>query len=132
MVCLGSPSRAENDMLKMLNTLMSNELKADEKRKVLSDDFQIKMTYKDREELRRMCNLSEGVYENGYANGYGNGFGRGFDDGFDNGFDNANIQTLVAYIKNKHVSMEEAFEDLSVPANKRPAYADILKHKLNG
>ena len=136
MVCLGSPSRAENDMLKMLNTLMSNELKADEKRKVLRDDFQIKMTYKDREELRRMCNLSEGVYENGYNNGYGNGFGRGYDNGFgrgfDNGFDNASIQTLVAYIRNKHVSMEEAFEDLSVPENKRPAYADILKHKLNG
>ena len=83
-----------------------------------------------------MCNLSEGVYENGYNNGYGNGFGRGYDNGFgrgfDNGFDNASIQTLVAYIRNKHVSMEEAFEDLSVPENKRPAYADILKHKLNG
>ncbi len=52
-----------------LNTLLSPELGADEKEKLLASKYGMQMEEEIGEELRRMCNLSEAIEERGIEKG---------------------------------------------------------------
>lgn len=53
----------------MLNVLLSAKMKADEKIKILEEDFQIPMEREMGKELNQMCNLSDYVEEIGIKKG---------------------------------------------------------------
>ena len=66
MICLeAGEEAAENDLLRLLEVLLSSDKKADEKKEILERDFDIPMTEKLEGEVERMCNLSDGVEQNG-------------------------------------------------------------------
>ena len=70
MICLGnSDDEVENDLLRMLDVLLSMEKNADEKRVILENEFQIPMTEKMEMEVESMCNLSDGVEQKGIQKG---------------------------------------------------------------
>ena len=70
MICLGnSDDDAENDLLRMLDVLLSTNKDAEEKRKILENEFQIPMTEKMEMEVESMCNLSDGVEQKGIQKG---------------------------------------------------------------
>jgi hypothetical protein len=52
-------------ILKFLHILLSNKIKPDEKKKILTNDFKMDMSNNIDEELKDMCNLSEGLIEEG-------------------------------------------------------------------
>ena len=57
-------------MLSMLQVIFQETNKsAEEKKKILKKKFDIEVTAEMEEELRTMCNLSEGIYERGMAQG---------------------------------------------------------------
>ena len=59
-----------NRMLSMLQVIFQETNKsAEEKSKILKKKFDIEVTVEMEEELRTMCNLSEGIYERGMAQG---------------------------------------------------------------
>ena len=64
MICLGD-SNDENvsGILKLLEVLLSPDREADEKKKILQNDFFIEMTKTLEREVSIMCNLSKGVEE---------------------------------------------------------------------
>ena len=47
---------------------MSNEAKASEKKKILTEEFDISMSEKFEGEVAKMCNISEGVLEKSWNN----------------------------------------------------------------
>lgn len=53
----------------MLNVLLSTKMKAEEKIKILEEDFQISMEREMGKELNQMCNLSDYVEEIGIKKG---------------------------------------------------------------
>ncbi len=70
MICLGAGEEAtENDLLRLLEVLLSSDKKADEKKEILERDFDIPMTEKLEGEVERMCNLSDGVEQKGIQKG---------------------------------------------------------------
>ena len=70
MICLGNrEDEAENDLLRMLDVLLSTEKPGDEKRAILENEFQIPMTEKMEMEVESMCNLSDGVEQKGIQKG---------------------------------------------------------------
>lgn len=111
MICLGS---SENDnytgILKLLDVLLSSEKEPEEKKKILQNDFGIKMTKTLESEVLEVCNLSKGVEEKGIAIGIEQGILK-------------SIENLMETLK---LSAEQAMEALKVPEADKPKYASKL------
>ena len=67
----------QNDVIKMLSVLLSRNLDAKERMSILEDSFDIAMTEKVKQEVDEMCNLSQGVGEDGRVEGEAIGIARG-------------------------------------------------------
>ena len=65
----GSEDEVDNKILRLMNTLLSDTLKFDEKKKRLNEDFKIPMTQPMEEEAKKLCNLSEGILRKGENKG---------------------------------------------------------------
>lgn len=68
-ICLNEEADSKNDFLKMMNTLLSSEKDAEEKKKELKNEFHIKMEYDFEKELNLMCNVAELVFEKAIKEG---------------------------------------------------------------
>ena len=70
MVYLGhAKDEHQSDLLRMLNMLLSEEVKAKEKLEVLSNEFRILATKNLEEGVHNMCNLSQGIEDKGIRKG---------------------------------------------------------------
>ncbi|MBQ2282750.1 MAG: hypothetical protein II250_01080, partial [Agathobacter sp.] len=70
MICLGTQDETmENDLLRLLDVLLSSDKEATEKKAILERDFKIPMTEKMEGEVKQMCNLSDGVEQKGIRKG---------------------------------------------------------------
>ena len=118
MICLGRP---EDDnytgILKLLEVLLSSKRKPSEKKKILQEDFSIKMTKQLESEVSIMCNLSEDVEQRGFEKGIAKGISREREE---------NIRSLM---KTVNWTVEEAMEALQIPEPEREKYANLLKNK---
>ena len=59
----------ESEILRLLEVLFSTERELKEKEKILENEYGITMTYEEKEEVEKMCNLSEYVWEKGLRTG---------------------------------------------------------------
>lgn len=96
---LGEPdNEADCGILNLLNTLFSPTVLPDEKKKVLSEKYNIAMTAELESEVQRMCNLGTAI-EN-----------KARDEGIDIG----ELRTTVKYYKKGKITIEEAAADLNM------------------
>ena len=73
-IALGKPGdRNYSGILKLLEVLLSSDRLAEEKKRILQEDFQIKMSYELESEVQTMCNLSKGIEEKGIHQGLAQG-----------------------------------------------------------
>ncbi len=115
-ICLGNPCRDRYyGILKLLEVLLSSERKPEEKKQILKEDFNIKMTSELESEVALMCNLSKGIEEKGIKLGISQGIKEG----------------LITSIKNLMESMgwteEQAMEALKIPESDKPLYSSMLE-----
>ena len=68
-ICLNNKADTHNQLLGMLNTLLSPDISVAEKKKQLSEDYHINTENKLEKELNLMCNLSDLVEERGIQKG---------------------------------------------------------------
>ena len=116
MLCLGGEDRENYDgVLKLLDVLLSPKAGEAKKRQVLQQEFDIPMTETLEAEVRKMCNLSQGVMALGIEQGIEKGKAEG----------------LLAAIRNLMTNtgwpLEKALEILGVPETDRSKYADLLQ-----
>ncbi|WP_305084813.1 hypothetical protein [uncultured Dubosiella sp.] len=69
----------------MLHTLLSNKVKEPKKRQVLEEEDDIQMSEKMEKEVSTMCNLSQGILEQGIQQGVQRGFQQGEEKGLQRG-----------------------------------------------
>jgi hypothetical protein len=70
MVCLGDPGAAdEGSVLKLLDVIVTKKMDLGEKIQLLESDFQIPMTREIEGKVSDMCNISQGIYEEGVEDG---------------------------------------------------------------
>ena len=111
-ICLG---HSEDDeyagVLKLLDVLLSSEKAPEEKKQILQDDFDIKMTRTLESEVQSMCNLSKGIEEKGRQAGM--------------------IDGILVSVKNLMDSMgwsaEQAMNVLKVSKEDQEKYSVLLK-----
>ena len=94
--------------MNLLNTLFSPTVLPDEKKKVLSEKYNIAMTAELESEVQRMCNLGTAI-EN-----------KARDEGIDIG----ELRTTVKYYKKGKITIEEAAADLNMTVEE-------FKEKMN-
>lgn len=116
MICPGnSEDEKYTGILKLLDVLLSSERRPQEKKKILEEDFSIKMTTALESEVSIMCNLSKGVEEKGIRKGIKEGIKEG----------------VLSSIRNLMESMgwtaEQAMLALKIPEAEQNQYADLLK-----
>lgn len=74
---LNSGSVPQNGIIHMLSVLFAENMDFRAKITTLENEYNIKMTEEIEEEVERMCNLSEGVWEKGVAEGMAKGMAKG-------------------------------------------------------
>ena len=135
MVCLGKPDGRDKDsLLKLLSILLSRDTLPDDKKRVLREEFDIPMTLTLEKEVSLMCNLSDGVWEEGMEAGRKQGMeaGRkqGMEAGRKQGMEAGHKQGIVTALKNLVDSMgwtlEQAMNALQIPEANRAEYAARL------
>lgn len=110
MICLGGENKeADSGILKLLEVLLSSEREADEKKKILREEFFIKMDRTFESEVQLMCNLSKGVEEKGIQKGV--------------------ILSLNNLMKSMKWTKEQAMEALGIPESEREEYTKALSKK---
>ena len=107
MICLGN---SEGDryagILKLLDVLLSSEKEPKEKKKILQEDFNIKMTKTLESEVLSMCNLSKGIEEKGIEKG--------------------TLRAIENLMDTLKLTVEQAMEALKVPEDDKAEYASKL------
>lgn len=106
-ICLGDADDERSGILKLLEVLLSSERSTKEKKKILQEDFGIKMTQELESEVSEMCNLSEGVEQKGIAKGI--------------------ITSIRNLMESMGWSIEQALDALQIPMEERNDYLNMLK-----
>ena len=99
-ICTGSPDEASG-LLRLLSVLFSGKLRSGEKKRILSSEFSMPMTREIDKGVTEMCNLSEGIYEEGRIEG--------------------RAEDVRALMENLSCSAEKAMDLLDVPQSERSA-----------
>ncbi len=69
-VNLGDPDQpVDSRILRLMNVLLSNKKDVQTKQKVMQDEFHIAMTMELKSEVSELCNLSQGIYNEGLDKG---------------------------------------------------------------
>ncbi len=97
----------ECDILNLLNTLFSSSVMPDEKKKVLSEKYNIAMTTESDVEVENMCNLGDAIERKGISFGWKLGKEEGLGLG--------TFDTTVKYYRKGRITAEEAAFDLNMP-----------------
>jgi len=71
MICFSKNHNDKNygGLTKLLDILLSDKIKADKKKEILENEYNIKMTKSIERKVLGMCNISDGVYERGIERG---------------------------------------------------------------
>ena len=127
MICLGDVEDApENGLLGMLEVLLKGQWTAAQRKNFLETDYGIQMTERLEKEVNQMCNLSQGVYENGLKQGMAKGVAQGMSQGKTQGIEQARTESLRALMTNMSISLEVAMKMLNYPISERDKYASAL------
>ena len=78
MLCLGDPEeKMDSEILRLLEVLLSSKRAVEEKKQILENEYNIKMTETLESEVSQMCNLSDGVERQGIEKGLKQGLLQG-------------------------------------------------------
>lgn len=114
MICLGQPEGENYEgILKLLEVLLSSQRNPEEKKRILQNDFEIKMTKELESEVSLMCNYSKGVEEQGIARGMEQGIAE-------------SLRNLMDSLK---LTPEQAMDALKIPEAERQKYEALLQQK---
>ncbi|SFW22888.1 PD-(D/E)XK nuclease family transposase [Selenomonas ruminantium] len=109
MICLGNKKYTElNGLLRLLNMMMvDNYLTKQEKRHILTDEFDIEITPELERGVDKMCNLSEGIEKKG--------FDKGREEGLKQGQEDEKLASARRMIAKGKFTAEDISESLDLP-----------------
>lgn len=103
----------------MLEVLLSSERKAEEKIKILGEEYAIRMSEPEEKEVARMCNLGQGLVAKGLA--------EGLEKGLEQGAFQAMLSSVKNLMANVGMSAAQAMDVLEIPAAERDRYFSALQ-----
>ena len=114
------------EIMGFLSVMFTNQLAAEEKKGILKNKYGVKMTQTLDEEVERMCNLSQGILEEGILIGKKEGIAIGERKGKREGILEGILYSVKAIMKMKPMSVEDALDLLEVEESLRPQILELL------
>ena len=113
-VNLGDPDQpVDSRILRLMNVLLSNKKDVQTKQKVMQDEFHIAMTMELESEVSELCNLSQGIYNEGINVGLDKGIEGAVELLREAGFGD---QDIIEKIMSKyHLTLEAAKKYVLLP-----------------
>lgn len=112
MICLGNEDdKNGKGLIRLLSVLLSTDKRADEKKRILEEEFNIAMSEEMEKEADEMCDYSNYVEEKGIKKGIEQGL----------------AVSLKNLIKNANMTLEQAMAVLEIPETDREMYAGRLE-----
>ncbi len=109
---LGSQGEeSEDDAVRLLSKVFSENITADDKKRVLSEEFNIAVTDSIEQEVERMCNLSDGLEQRCMARGFAKGQAAGRAEGRTEGA----METLFSLVKKGLLTISAAAQQAEMP-----------------
>jgi len=136
MICLGGPEADRYEgLLRLLDILFTDEKGVQEKRKILQEDYDIKMTHTFESEVSEVCNLSQGIWEKGRTKGIEEGIVQGREEGIVQGREEGIVQgreegeasSLYNLMRNMNLTIEQAMAALGIPTDEQQKYIRLLE-----
>ena len=113
MVYLGK-AKTRHRLLRLLHLIFLDKMKAEEKSKVLKDEYNLVLTPDMEKELKAMGSLAEGIAE------------RARMDGEIKGKESERISSIHNLMKNMKLSAQQAMDVLEIPVADRGRYAALI------
>ena len=121
-VCIDDATRQENDVLRLLGVLFAEDLRAQEKERILEQDFAIPMQ-KELKEGISMATYSEGIeiraFRRGQQKGLEEGKKEGLEEGKKEGRLSAILDNVRSMVKTLGLTPEAAMNALNIPTAKQ-------------
>ncbi len=89
---------SEDDAIRLLSSMFSPRHSAEDKKKLLSEEFHINVTEEMGQEVSQMCNLSTGIFESG----------------MEKGIEKGTLETLFALVKKGLLSVTNAAQQVNM------------------
>ena len=105
---------SKHKLIHMLDTLFSNELHAEYKKKILIQEHQMQMTQELEGGITTMCNVSQGIAERAFNDGISQGISRGISQGISQG----KIDAYLEMVREGLISITDAAKKLSLTEQK--------------
>lgn len=117
MICLGeSETKKCRGIIRFLNTLLVKNISAEEKKRIMEDEYDLPMTKELDEELNDMCNVSDLYWNGGVAEGMAKGMEEGMTKGMAEGEMQEKLATITEMMKEKMpIEVIAKIARLSVP-----------------
>ena len=116
MVCLNDKLQAEKKGLHcLLNTLLSPDMPVEEKKRILEEEFQMKLENELEKAVNEMCNLSEAIEERGISKGINKGISRVV---------SVLVKTCKEFGMSKEMTSKKVKVELSLSQKKAAAYVN--------
>lgn len=123
MVNLGPESKqVDRSLLKLLTVLFASQRTLEEKKYIISNEFDIKMNGNMAQEVDEMCNLSDGVYEAGKAAG----MEAGMTAGEAKGVAKKQLEDIKAIMNNLKYSAQDAMMVLNIAPEEQKKLLPLL------
>ena len=111
MLCLGDQEeKTDSEILRLLEVLLSSKRTVEEKKQILENEYDIKMTETLESEVSEMCNLSDGVERQGIEKG----LKWGLRQGQQQGQQTARYEAVKNLMKNLNLTCEQAIKALGI------------------
>ena len=118
LLCPGDPASQNSEgILKLLGILLSSKIKAEEKKKLLEQNFHVEMNRTTESEVEQMGSLSQGVEQRGIQKGIQRGIKKGI------------LESIQALMETMDLSVQDAMDALKIKEQDRPEYMELLKDK---
>ena len=126
LVCLnGGSGSEESELIDLLDTVLSNEVSAGEKKRKLSDEYGMRINQQLEREVLNMCNLSEGVERRGIEKGMAQGMEKGMAQGMEKGSALAKLEILRRMVQSG-MNYELAAQFVGLSPEERGKYEALL------
>ena len=126
LLCPGDPvSQSSEGILKLLGVLLSSEIKANDKKKLLEQEFHIEMNRTMEREVEQMCNLSQGVEQRGIQKGIQRGIQKGIQEGMKKGV----FESIQNLMDTMNWSAKDAMDALRIKEEDRFQYIELLNDR---
>ena len=107
MICLGDSNSDRNELIEILNTVLSEKLNVEEKENILTE-YGIQLRTDNDGGVNLMCNLSDRIEQIGIQKGIERGIKQGIEQGIERGIEQGTLRTLFGLYQDNLISLQEA------------------------